>query len=190
MELDNKKESKKENKDININDENYHFSEYSCSSSDEDREFNKFLMDYASHRVNIENMSPGLITKLKNLGYLDRILNAQSNLSNKNDIEESKEVKYEISFRCYYDVMDDNSIQIINNGNSSYINQEIESKIKIIENNQKKDLIFKKKFDKIGINTVDFIIEKNLNNMKCIFLNCTALKKLNLLILIHQKYIF
>ena len=50
-----------------------------------------------------------------------------------------------VSFRCTYDVKDFNEVQIINDRNKSFINEEIKSKIKIINNNKKEELILKKK---------------------------------------------
>ena len=55
----------------------------------------------------------------------------------------------EISFRCTYEIKDNNEIQIINYKSEASINNEIESKIKIVNGNKKQKLIFKKKFDKI-----------------------------------------
>ena len=82
----------------------------------------------------------------------------------------------EISFKCIYNIKDNEETQIINNGFEDYINNEIESKIKILNGNQKEKLVFKKKFDKIGINTIDFIIESNLNDMSFMFSKCSSLK--------------
>ena len=61
----------------------------------------------------------------------------------------------QISFRCIYDVKDYHEIRIINDtGYKDYyipiINEEIKSKIKIINNNNKEELIFNKKFDKLA----------------------------------------
>ena len=56
--------------------------------------------------------------------------------------------------------------------------KEIKSKIKILNNNKKKDLIYKKKFDKIGLNDVEFIIEGMLNNISFLFYDCSSLKKI------------
>ena len=51
-------------------------------------------------------------------------------------------------------------IQIINDTDiNNKINKEIKSKIKILNDNKKEELIFTKKFNKTGINTIDFIIE-------------------------------
>ena len=87
-----------------------------------------------------------------------------------------------ISFRCIYDIKNNNNeTQIINNKYEEYINEDIESKIKILNDNKKENLIFKKKFDKIGLNTIDFIIEGNLNNMSYIFNNCSSLKQIQFL---------
>ena len=56
-----------------------------------------------------------------------------------------------ISFSCTYEVnVINNDIQIINNRFGKYINEEIESKIKILNNGQKEKLVYKKKFDGKG----------------------------------------
>ena len=91
--------------------------------------------------------------------------------------KQNKRPKY--SFRCTYEIKDYNATQIINNcfKNNMLLNEEIESKIKILNGNKKEKLIFKKKFNKLGINTIDFIIEEKLNNMSFMFYNCTSLKK-------------
>ena len=53
------------------------------------------------------------------------------------------------------------SIQIINNRGLEFINEEIEAKI--LNGDKKEKLIFKKKFNKLGLNTVYFIIEEKFN---------------------------
>ena len=83
----------------------------------------------------------------------------------------------EISFRCTYLIKDNNEIQIINDRGIVEINEEIESKIKILNGNKKEDLIFKKQFNSTGLNTVDFIIEGKLTNMSYMFNSCSSLKK-------------
>ena len=92
--------------------------------------------------------------------------------------KESKIFTNKISFKCIYDIKDHNYTQIINNQFRGLINDEIESKVKILNNNKKENLIFQKKFDKLGINEIDFIIEKELINMCFMFNNCTSLKKI------------
>ena len=78
-----------------------------------------------------------------------------------------------VSFRCFYDVKNINEkIRIINN------NKEIESKIKILKGSIKEELILTKKFDKIGINTINFIIEGKLTDMSYIFSFCKSLIKI------------
>jgi len=92
------------------------------------------------------------------------------------------------SFRCTYDIKSNNEVNIINNILiEGIINEEIKSKIKILDGNQKKELVLKKKFDKLGYNTINFIIEENLNNMSFMFLGCSSLKKLNFYLLIHHR---
>ena len=78
------------------------------------------------------------------------------------DIEESL-------IECIYEIKDYNEIQIINNRNGVDVNEEIESKIKIWNNNQKEKLIFKKKFEKLGSNIITFKIEENLSKLSYIF---------------------
>ena len=51
------------------------------------------------------------------------------------------------NFRCFYEVRDNNEVQIINNKGQEKTNEEIESKIKILNDNQMENLLFKKKFD-------------------------------------------
>ena len=80
--------------------------------------------------------------------------------------------------KCTYDIKDVNETQIINNGYKDIINKDIESKIKILNMNKKENLIFRKRFNKLGINVVDFIIEEKLNDMSLIFNNCSSLKKI------------
>ena len=83
--------------------------------------------------------------------------------------------------RCSYDISDTNEeIQIINdrNLNGDNINKEISSRITILNNNLKEKLIFKKKFNKIGNNTIDFNIEGKLSNMSYMFSECKNLIKI------------
>jgi len=80
--------------------------------------------------------------------------------------------------RCSYLIKDNNETQIINYRGKVDINEEIESKVKILNGNIKEKLIFKKKFNKVGINTIDFIIEGKLNNMSFMFNNCSTLKQI------------
>ena len=87
----------------------------------------------------------------------------------------------QISFRCFYDIKNSNDVQIINNTYIKYnenkgVNDEILKKIKILNDGKKEELILNKKFESIGINTVDFIIEEKLNNMNFMFYNCESLK--------------
>ena len=67
--------------------------------------------------------------------------------------------------KCTYDIKNNDFVQILNNRGEKYINEEIESKIKILNGDIKESLTFRKKFDNIGINVVYFIIEEKLNNM-------------------------
>ena len=81
--------------------------------------------------------------------------------------------------KCIYEITDYNYKQIINNTDGSELNKEIESKIKILNHGKKEKIIFKKKFDKTGINTIYFIIEEKLNDMSFLFNNCSSLKEIN-----------
>ena len=107
-------------------------------------------------------------------------INIQTNGDNSKNKEKLKSENVNgISFRCTYDIKDDNEIQIINfkvSEKVDIINEEIKSKIKILNGNKKEDLVFKKKFNKMGIHTIDFIIEDSLTNMNFMFDNCTSLK--------------
>ena len=80
--------------------------------------------------------------------------------------------------KCTYEILDYNLTQIINNTDGNEINKDIESKIKIINNGIEEKLIFTKKFDKIGINVIYFVIQNKLNDMSFLFNNCTTLKKI------------
>ena len=79
--------------------------------------------------------------------------------------------------KCTYDIKDLNETQIINNNLGNLINKDIESKVKIWNNNKEK-LIFKKSFNKLGINVLYFIIEEKLNDMSLMFYNCPSLKRI------------
>ena len=99
-------------------------------------------------------------------------------------------INNKISFSCTFEVEDIyNDIQIINNTNGEYINEEIESKIKILNNGQKEELIFKKKFDKKGKNIINFIFEGKLNNMSYMFSQCSTLKYINFISIDTEKVI-
>ena len=80
---------------------------------------------------------------------------------------------------CIYDIKDYNETQIINDRGEMYINEEIGRKIKILNGRQKESLIFKKKFNKLGINTINFIIEEKLYDMSYMFNKCSSLKNIN-----------
>jgi len=94
---------------------------------------------------------------------------------------DNNKTKNEVSFRCTYFIPKGNindKMRIINDRDlSKNINKEIKSKIKILNGNRKEKLIFEKKFDKIGENTIDFIIEGKLTNMSFMFQLCLALIK-------------
>ena len=81
----------------------------------------------------------------------------------------------QISFRSYYDIKNIyEEIKIINVKENKYI----KSKIKILNGNKKEKIINTKKFNKIGINTIDFIIEEQLTKMNKIFYGCESLIKI------------
>ena len=75
-----------------------------------------------------------------NRDYLD----FQSNCNDKHSL-----------IKCTYEIKDLNETQIINNRIENMINKDIESKIKILNMNKKENLIFRKRFNKLGINVVD-----------------------------------
>ena len=81
--------------------------------------------------------------------------------------------------KCIYDIKDNNLTQIINNRGRVDVNKEIESKIKILNGNQKEKLIFQKKFTSIGRNEITFIVEEKLNNMSFMFNKCSSLKEIH-----------
>ena len=55
---------------------------------------------------------------------------------------ENKKISY---IKCSYEVTEENEIQIINDRNENYVNEEIVTKIKILNGDKKESLIFKKK---------------------------------------------
>ena len=78
---------------------------------------------------------------------------------------EKKQKNENISYiKCVYDIKDYNETQIINFRGEKTINEEIESKVKIWNDGKAEKLIFTKKFDKLGINVIYFIIEEKLTN--------------------------
>ena len=89
--------------------------------------------------------------------------------------------------RCTYDIKDLNETKIINNRYEDIINKDIESKIKIWNNNIKEKLIFRKKFNKLGINVIYFIVEEKLNDMSIMFANCSSLKKIEFISVLTDK---
>ena len=79
--------------------------------------------------------------------------------------------------RCTYDIKDTNETQIMNYRSETYVNDEIEKKVKILRDGNKEKLAFKKKFDKLGLNTVEFIIEGKLTSISYLFYKCSTLKE-------------
>ena len=86
--------------------------------------------------------------------------------------------KNEISFKCTYEIKNYNEIQILNYRGLNEINEEIKTKIKILNLDKIEELIFIKKFDKIGLNTINFVIEEKLTNTSFLFNGCSTLKKI------------
>ena len=85
----------------------------------------------------------------------------------------------ELSFKCTYDIKECNkSIQILNNTSKGEINKEIEKKIKILENDEIQNIYLTKKFEKVGLHTINFVIEEHLENMSFMFKDCSSLKKI------------
>ena len=105
--------------------------------------------------------------------YLNQKIDSQEPPTNKIKTENV------ISFKCIYEIKDYNKIQIMNYRNDKEINEEIKSKIKIINGDKIENLIFEKKFDKFGLNTIYFMIEQRLTNMGFLFNKCSALKQID-----------
>ena len=89
-----------------------------------------------------------------------------------------KKINNLISFKCIYEIKDYNEIQIINYRGKKEINEEPKSKIKIKNGDKIEDLVFRKKFDKIGLNTIEFLVDGNLTNMGFLFNGCSSLKQI------------
>ena len=86
--------------------------------------------------------------------------------------ENQKAISY---IRCIYKIKDHNETQIINYRSENHVNEDIGKKIKILNGDKKEELIFKKKFDNLGINTIDFIVEEKLTNLSYLFSKCSSL---------------
>ena len=112
----------------------------------------------------------GICESSNNSAATPQNVNYPGNKDNTRDV--ASNINEKISFRCTYDIKDYTEQQIINCGG-----EEIKSKIKMLNGNQKEELIFKKKFDKIGYNIIDFIVEERLTNMSFLFFECKSLKK-------------
>ena len=79
---------------------------------------------------------------------------------------------------CTYDIKDTNLVQIMNDRGETAINEEVELKIKILnDKNIFEPLILQKQFDKLGMTTVIFVIEENLSDMSFLFNEQHLLKK-------------
>ena len=99
--------------------------------------------------------------------------------NNSTSITKDDNENNQISFRCFYDVKNiDEKIRILYDGHGEHVSKEIKSKIKILNDNKKEELIFTKKVNIIGINTIDFIIEGKLTKMCDIFKGCISLIKI------------
>ena len=97
------------------------------------------------------------------------------------DVSQPKEEKLKISkdtsyIKCIYDVKDNNETQIINYRIDNIVDEDIAKKIKILKDGKKEALIFKKKFDNLGINTIVFIVEEKLTDLSYLFNKCSSLK--------------
>ena len=90
-------------------------------------------------------------------------------------LKKKKEISY---IKCTYDIRDYNSTQIINYKGITYINEEIESKIKILNGDIIEPLVFQKKFNILGMNSIIFIVKEKLINMSYLFNGCISLKKI------------
>ena len=159
------------NKKGNLNDKNQKIN-MDLENKNEELDLNKQIFEKSNNDNSI---------KEKSLDEKDKIpqkINNEIYNININNKKESKNTKNKISFKCIYDIKDFNYTQIINNQYEYLVNEEIEQKIKIINNNKKENIVFQKRFDKLGINEIDFIIEENLSNMCFMFNNCTSLKKI------------
>ena len=102
--------------------------------------------------------------------FVERMREIISSINNVFDFSHKKEddnsdnsdEKNEMQIKCTYEIKDINDeIQIINDKDEDDKNEEIEKKVKILNGNEKEDLKYKKKFNKIGLNTIIFICEKN-----------------------------
>ena len=92
-------------------------------------------------------------------------------------IEENQKIYEDVSYiKCIYDIIDNNEIQIINYRSDYNVNEDIGKKIKILNGDKKEELIFKKKFDNLGINTIVFIVEEKLTDLSYLFNKCSSLK--------------
>ena len=93
------------------------------------------------------------------------------------------------TIKCTYEINENELVQILNNKGKKCINEEFESKIKIMNGDIKEPLVFTKKFNNLGDNTVYFIIEEKLTDMSYLFNKCSSLKKkkLNFFLLMLLK---
>ena len=83
-----------------------------------------------------------------------------------------------ISFRCTYEIKDFEEKQIINYKDKININEEIKLKVKLLKSKKKYDLVFSRRFDKIGLYTFDFAIEGKIRNLSFMFNKCSSLKNI------------
>ena len=76
----------------------------------------------------------------------------------------SLNINKNVSFRCIYEIKDDNEVQIINDTGyqkSKIVNEEIKSKIKIINNETKEELISKKNLINLDLIISILSLKKN-----------------------------
>ena len=113
------------------------------------------------------------------------ILNNNGNINISTSITKDDNENNQSLFRCFYDIKNiDEEIRIIYNNEN---NKEIKSKLKLLNDNKKEEILFTKKFNKIGINTIDFIIEGKLTNMSYIFCDCKSLSKIEFIFIDTSK---
>ena len=68
-----------------------------------------------------------------------------NNEANQSELENAPKIGNEESLiKCTYEIKDYNEIQIINNRYEEYVNEDIETKIKIWNNNKREKLFYKK----------------------------------------------
>ena len=117
----------------------------------------------------------GINVSHSNMNKIAKINNRESEY---NLEKEQKITNRESLIKCTYEIKEYNEIQIINNRLEDYVNEDIETKIKIWSRDGRENLSYKTKFNKLGLNTIYFIIEEKINDLSCIFNDCTPLKQI------------